>query len=64
MVNGSMVNCFWLAFFFIFIFFFGLHVRARESEGTACVIVVSGSWFESFFFPRTATHVRARTSYE
>ena len=41
------------------------HVRARESEGTACVVVVSGTRFESFFifiFARTATHVRARES--
>ena len=39
--------------------------RERESEGTACVVVVSGSRFESFFclffFARTAMHVRART---
>ena len=26
------------------------HVRTCESEGTACVIVVSGTWFESFFY--------------
>ena len=37
------------------------HVRARENEGTACVVVVSGIRFESFFFARTATHVWART---
>ena len=35
----------WLFEFFLG----GLHVRARESEGTACV-VVSGTRFESFFF--------------
>ena len=35
----------------------GTHVRARESEGTACVVVVSGTRFEIFFvfFARTAT---------
>ena len=44
------------------------HVPARESEGTACVVVVSGTLFESVFFfctyghARTATHVRARES--
>ena len=27
----------------------GTHVRARESEGTACVVVVSGTRFEFFF---------------
>ena len=37
--------------------------RERESEGTACVVVVSGTRFESFFlFARTATHVQARES--
>ena len=47
------------------------HVRARESEGTACVVVVSGTRFESFFccfvcmygHARTGTHLRACTSY-
>ena len=44
----------------------GTHVRARESEGTACVVVVSGTRFEIFLFcfvlfARTATHERART---
>ena len=47
----------------------GTHVRARESEGTACVFV-SGSRFESFFFllffglhilPRTSGHARTGT---
>ena len=33
------------------------HVRARESEGTACVFV-SGSWFDRFLF--FGLHVRAR----
>ena len=33
------------------------HVWARESEGTACVVVASGMRFESFFFACTATHV-------
>ena len=43
------------------------HVRACESEGTACVVVVSGTRFEFFFliiiffFARTALHVRTRT---
>ena len=37
------------------------HVQARESEGTACVVVVSGSRFESFFY-FYFLHVRARTS--
>ena len=55
---------------FLFLFF-GLHVRARESEGTACV-VVSGSFFVSglkvlFFFlhirPRTYGHVLVATKY-
>ena len=42
---------------------FFLHVRPRESEGTACVVVVSGTRFESFVVvPSTATHVWARTS--
>ena len=27
----------------------GMHVRARESEGMACVVVVSSTRFESFF---------------
>jgi len=45
--------------------------RERESEGTACVVVVSGSRFESFFLfvffctyghARTGTHVRAHES--
>ena len=51
------------------IFFFArtaTHVWARESEGTACVVVVSGTRFESFlfffWFARTATHVWARES--
>ena len=39
-----------LKVFFCLFFLGGLHVRARESEGTACVVVVSGSQFESFFF--------------
>ena len=41
-----------------------MHVRARESEGTACVVVVSGTRFESFFilfFILVCTHVRPRT---
>ena len=36
-----------------------LHVRPRESEGTACVVVVYGTRFESlfiYFFARMATH--------
>ena len=37
------------------------HVRARESKGTACVVVVSGMRFEIFFF---FLHVRPRTSIE
>ena len=44
--------------FFFFLFFCtyghartGPHVRARESEGTACVVVVSGMRFEMFFSP-------------
>ena len=52
-----------------FVFFWfartATHVLAHESEGTACVVVVSGTRFESFFlffFVRTATHVRARES--
>ena len=48
----------------VFLFYFfartATHVRARESEGTACVVVVSGMRFESFFF--FGTHVQARTS--
>ena len=43
----------------------GTHVRARESEGTAGVVVVSGTRFESFFFvfflnvrPRMYGHAR------
>ena len=47
----------------------GMHVRARESEGTACV-VVSGMRFEFFLFcfvctygnTCTGTHLRACTS--
>ena len=35
------------------------HGRARESEGTACVVVVSGTRFESLFF--FGLHVRPRT---
>ena len=30
--------------------FYFLHVRARKSEGTACVVVVSGTRFEKGFF--------------
>ena len=38
------------------------HVRARESEGTAWVVVVSGTvWRFFFFFALTATHIQART---
>ena len=57
-----------LKVFFLFVFLGGLHVRACESEGTACV-VVSGSQFESLTFyvffglhvrPRTSGHVRAK----
>ena len=42
--------------------------RGHESEGTAYVVVVSGSRFESFFFfctyghARMAMHVQAQTS--
>ena len=35
--------------------------RLRERRN-ACAVVVSGMRFESFFFLRTATHVRARES--
>ena len=57
--------------------YFGVfsHIRARESEGTACVVAVSGTRFESLFYfifyflgvctyghARTATHVQARES--
>ena len=38
------------------------HVRVCKSEGTACVVVVSGTWLAFLFFiffARTATHVRA-----
>ena len=42
------------------------HVRAHESEGTACVVVISGTRFERFFnvcffFARMATHGQPRT---
>ena len=52
-----------LLFFSFFFARTGTQVRARESEGTACVVVVSGTGFESFFvfFAHTAKHVRART---
>ena len=52
-----------------FFFFFArtaTHVRACESEGTACVVVLSGTRFESFFFaclhvwPCTYGHVRTK----
>ena len=57
-----------LFFFFLFFFFArtGTHIRAHESEGTACV-VVSSTRFESFIFffflhvrPRTYGHTRAK----
>ena len=38
------------------------HIRARESKGTACVVVVSGTRFESFFYIYIFLHVRACTS--
>ena len=51
-----------LKVFFVFFARTAMHVQVRESEGTACVVVVSGSRFESFFFfARTGTHVWART---
>ena len=43
-----------------------VHVRARESEGTACVVVLSGTQFESLFYfflhvrPHTFGHARAK----
>ena len=51
-----------LLFFFLIFARTATHVRARESEGTACVVVVSGMRFESFFFVFfcTATHVLPR----
>ena len=43
---------------FFFTLFFFLHVQPRKSEGTACVVVVSGKRFETFFF---FLHVRPCT---
>ena len=33
------------------------HVRARESEGTACVVVVSGMRFESYIYVYIVTEM-------
>ena len=46
----GLVQCLCLLFIFART---ATHVRARESEGMAFVVVVSGTWFESFL------HVRA-----
>ena len=68
----GLCGCFWLAVWKFFFFFWfartATHVRARESKGTACVVVVSGTRFERDFFfctyghARMGTHVRARES--
>ena len=76
--RNGLCGYFWLAvwkFFFHYYYFLvctygharmATHVRARESEGTACVVVVSGSRFECFLFvclfARMATNLRACTS--
>ena len=44
--------------FLVFFARMATHVRARESEGTACVVVVSGTRFEIFIF---FLHVQPRT---
>ena len=63
--RNGLCGCFWQAVLkYLFFSFFpprtATHIRARESKGTACVVVVSGARFESFFL-FVCLHVRPRT---